>query len=134
MSTTAQQVNVERARRAYEAFANADMQGVSDILADNIVWHVAGGGVISGDYKGKDAVLGFFLKLAQETGGTFKAEVHDILANDVHVAALVTNSAERNGKSLKWNAVNVSHVDADGRATEFWTFVEEPGVVEEFFS
>jgi ketosteroid isomerase-like protein len=134
MSTTAQHANVERARRAYEAFAKADMQGVSEIMADNIVWHAAGVGVISGDYKGKDAVLGFFLKLAQETGGTFKAEVHDILANDEHVVALVTNSAERNGKRLEWKAANISHADAEGRTTEFWAFVEEPRVVEEFFS
>jgi ketosteroid isomerase-like protein len=134
MSTTAQHANVERARRAYQAFANADLQAVSDILADNIVWHVAGGGVISGEYKGKDAVLGFFMKLAQETGGTFKSDVHDILANDQHTVALVNNSAERNGKRLEWNAANISHTDPEGLVTEFWAFVEEPRIVEEFFS
>jgi len=65
MATTAQHVNVQNARRAYDAFAKGDMQTVGELMADNIVWHVAGGGVISGDYKGKDAVLGFFVKLAQ---------------------------------------------------------------------
>lgn len=134
MATTAEHVNVERARRAYEAFSTGDMQTVGELMADDVIWHVAGDSVISGDYKGKDGVFGFFGKLAQETGGTIKIEVHDILANDEHVAALVTNSAERNGKSLKWNAVNISHSDKEGRVTESWSFVEDSQVVQEFFS
>src|SRR5579872_713806 len=111
MATTTQHANVERARRAYEAFGKGDIQAVGEFMADGIVWHVGGDNAISGDYKGKDAVFGFFRKLMQETGGTFKSEVHDILANDQHGATLVTNSADRKGKHFEWRAVNVSHTD-----------------------
>jgi ketosteroid isomerase-like protein len=134
MATTAQHANVERARRAYEAFGKGDMQAVGEFMADDIVWHVGGNNVISGDYRGKDAVFGFFGRLMQETGGTFKTEVHDILANDKHGATLVTNTAERKGKSLEWRAVNLSHTDHDGRVTEFWVFPENSQELDEFFT
>jgi ketosteroid isomerase-like protein len=133
MATSAQHANVERARRAYEAFGKGDMQAVGEFMADGIVWHVSGTNVIAGDYRGKDAKFGFFGKLMQETGGTFKADVHDILANDKHVATLVTNTAERKGKRLEWRAVNVSHADAEGRVTEFWAFNENSAELDEFF-
>jgi len=134
MATTAQHVNVERTRRAYEAFAKGDMQVVGDMMADNIVWHVPGAGILAGDYRGKDAVFGFFGKLMQETGGTFKIDVHDILANGEHSVALVTNSGDRNGKHIEWRAANISHADAEGRMIEFWGFPEDTRAVDEFFS
>jgi ketosteroid isomerase-like protein len=134
MTTTVQHANVERARLAYEAFGKGDIEAVGQFMADDILWHVGGTNVISGDYRGRDAVFGFFGKLMQETGGTFKSEVHDILANDEHGAVLVTNTAERNGKHFEWRAVNVSHSDSEGRVTEFWAFTENSQEVDEFFS
>ncbi|HEX6493738.1 MAG TPA: hypothetical protein VF112_09515 [Candidatus Dormibacteraeota bacterium] len=40
------------------------------------------------------------MKNMQETEGTFKVEVHDILANDEHAVALAVVSGQRQGKSL----------------------------------
>jgi uncharacterized protein len=134
MATTEQNVNVERARVAYDAFARGDMEAVGEIMADGILWHSGGKNVISGEFRGKEAVFGFFAKLMQETGGTFKTEVHDILANGEHGAVLVTNTAERNGKRHEWRAVNVSHTDGDGRVTEFWAFPENSQELDEFFT
>jgi uncharacterized protein len=134
MATTAEHANVERGRRAYQTFAEGDMKALGEFMADDILWHVGGTNVIAGDYRGKEAVFGFFGKLVEETGGTFKAEVHAILADDEHGAALVTNRAERNGKRIEYRAVNVSHTDGEGRVTEFWAFPENSQELDEFFS
>jgi uncharacterized protein len=134
MATTAEHPNVERGRRAYEAFAKGDLQAVGDFMAADIVWHVGGTNVLSGDYRGKEAVFGFFGRLMQETGGTFKAEVHAILADDEHGVALVTQTAERNGKHIEYRAANISHTDSEGRVTEFWAFPENSQQLDEFFS
>ena len=71
MATTAQHANVQVARRGYEAFSRGDMATVRELLADDVEWHVGGNNPISGDYKGKDAVFGFFGKLMELTAGTF---------------------------------------------------------------
>jgi ketosteroid isomerase-like protein len=134
MATTAQHANIQRARRAYEAFDKADMETVSELMADDVVWHVGGNNALSGEYKGKDAVFGFFGKLMQLTGGTFKLEVHDILANDEHSVTLVTETAEKDGKKYENRAVHITHPDSQGRVKEFWAFNEDQAAGDAFFS
>src|SRR6202521_4925284 len=134
MATTAQHANVQRSRRAYEAFGKGDMATVGELMADDVVWHVGGSSPLSGDYKGKDAVFGFFGKLMQLTDGTFKLEVHDILANDDHSVTLVRTTAERNGKKLEGRAVHVTHNDSEGKVKEFWSFEENQAAGDAFFS
>jgi uncharacterized protein len=118
--------NVERARRGYEAFAKGDLATMSELMADDIVWHVKGVGPLNGDYHGRDQVFGFFGRLAEETGGTFRLDVQDILANDEHTAVLATLTASRGGKSIETLVVNVSRNDGDGRITEFWGATTDP--------
>src|SRR6266542_6911884 len=72
--------NVELPRRGYEAFAKGDLTTLSELIADDVTWHVAGAGPLSGTYHGRDEVLGFFGRLAEETVGTLRLAVHDVLA------------------------------------------------------
>jgi uncharacterized protein len=122
--------NVERARRGYAAFASGDIDTVMELFDDDIVWHVGGNNILSGDYKGKEAVFGFFGRLMQETGGSFRQEVHDILANDEHVVVLLQTSAERKGVRVDQRAVDIMHADADGKITEYWRFSEDSAAVD----
>ncbi len=126
--------NVERARRGYAAFGSGDLATLSELIADDAVWHAQGVGPLSGDYHGRDQVFGFFGRLAEETGGTFRLDVHDILANDEHTAVLATLTASRNGKSIEVPVVNVSHNDGNGRITEFWTSTTDPQAALDFWA
>ena len=125
--------NLEIARAGYEAFASGDLAAVSDLFSENIVWHSGGNNILTGDYVGKEAVLGFFGRLMQETGGSFSNDIHDMLANDDHGVALVHASATRGDKSLEGNTVHIFHMQ-DGKMTEFWAFPEDQGIVDEFWS
>ncbi len=124
--------NLEQAKKGYTAFAEGDMATVSSVLSDDIVWHVAGDNQLSGDYEGKEAVLGFFGRLMQETGGTFKNDIHDILVNDEHGVAIVESSASRNGKSIDTQAVHVFHM-RDGLMTEFWNITNQQEAWDDFY-
>lgn len=125
--------NEELIRNGYEAFSKADMEAVTEFFADDIVWHVGGQNPLSGDYRGKDEVIGFFAKLAQTTGGTLSLEIHDVIANDEHGVALVASTAEREGKKLEQRAAHIFHLK-DGKAVEFWGFGEDDRAADEFFS
>ena len=124
--------NLERARAGYEAFAAGDLAAVSDLLSDDIVWHSGGNNILTGDYEGKEAVLGYFGLLMQESGGTFTNDIHDMLANDEHGVALVTVAATRGGKSLEDHVVHVFHM-REGKMTEFWAYVEDQNAFDEFW-
>ena len=98
-----------------------------------LFWHVQGGGALSGDYHGRDQVFGFFGRVAEETGGTFRLDIHDILANDEHTVALATLTATRGGKSIEIPVANVSH-NRDGQVTEFWSAVTDPKAALDFWT
>lgn len=125
--------NAELLRRGYAAFSAGDMDTVSSLFAEDITWHNPGNNPLSGDYVGKEAVFGFFGKLMELTGGTTRLEVHDVVANDEHGVGLVQNHSERGGRTLDTRAVHVWHM-RDGKATEFWNFVEDAAAVDEFFN
>ena len=68
------------------------------------------------------------------TGGTFRNEIHDILANDEHGVVLVESSAQRpDGRSWTGRVAHIWHL-RDGKSTEFWLFNEDLATADAFFS
>ena len=125
--------NEKRFRDGYDAFGRGDMDAVKEFFHPDIVWHVGGHNIQTGDYKGHDDVIAFFMKSFELTEGTLKFEVHDVVSNGTHSVALVSQHLERNGTKLDSNAVHVLHVDADGRATESWFLPEKAAELDALF-
>lgn len=125
--------NEKLLRKGYEAFAKADMEGIQKLFHPDVVWHVDGRGPISGSYKGRDEVLGFMGELISRSDGTFKVEIHDVLANDEHAVALTTATAERNGKRYHGQGVATYHVKG-GKVTEAWFANNDQYSADEFWS
>jgi uncharacterized protein len=124
--------NEELIRRGYEAFLGGDLAALNDMFSDDIVWHVPGHNQLSGDYRGKDEVFGNFAKVFELTGGDFKLEIHDVLANDDHVAVLARATGKIGERSLDDNSVQLFHVK-DGKATEQWLYPGDQQATDEFW-
>jgi ketosteroid isomerase-like protein len=127
-------VNEELVREGYARFATGDVEALkSQYFAPDIVWHFPGHNPFSGDVDGVDAVLGWLGRSVQATGGTFRIDIHDVVANDEHAVALVRATAQRDGKSLDDNSVQVFHI-ADGKVTEVWTYPTDQEAADAFWS
>ena len=74
---------------------------------------------MSGEYRGRDAVFGFFGKLMEVTQGSFHADLHALFADEEHGVALVVLTASRGGRSVEVNEAHVFHL-RDGKVVEFW--------------
>jgi ketosteroid isomerase-like protein len=83
--------NKAATKAAYEAFANADLDGATKNMADDIEWVVPGNSSISGTYRGKDEVTQFFISLAAKS---FKTNPEHFIADGDHVVVLTRTSAE----------------------------------------
>ena len=93
--------NVAIMRRAYEAFNAGDIETITPLFDESAVWHLPGRSSMANDYQGRDAILAYFGQIAQETGGTFQAELQQLFAgDDGRVIGLQRSTAERNGKRL----------------------------------
>ena len=105
-------------RRAYEAFNTGDINTLTELFDESAVWHTPGRSWAASDYQGREATLAYFGRLGQETGGTFQAELQQLLADDDgRVVGIHRSTAERNGKRLEVGDCIVFQLK-DGRITD----------------
>jgi ketosteroid isomerase-like protein len=123
----------EVVHRAVDALTSGDMEAFSDCFSDDVVTHIPGRSRVAGDYAGKQAVLGYFGQLMELSGGTFGADVHDIVGNDDHAVGIYNLSADRDGQHGEWHWVNVYHV-RDDRIIEYWGHVVDQYSFDQFWS
>jgi ketosteroid isomerase-like protein len=87
-------------RRGYEAFNTGDVDTLMGLFAKDAVQHVPGNGPFAGTYKGPESILGYYAKLSEHTGGTFRAHLVDVHGDGSgHVVARHLIEAERNGQT-----------------------------------
>ncbi len=112
--------NEQVLRRAFAAFSSGDMATLrNEIFAPDLAWHFPGRSAIGGTFTGEEVFGRFFATLMERSAGTFRVEVHDILANDQHGVVLFQCRAEREGQALDDPTVGVYHL-RDGRITGAW--------------
>ena len=125
------QDDAELVRRGYEAFIAGDMEWLNEHLHENVVWHVPGHNLTSGDYRGREDVLGFFARSVQIALPEF--DIHDIVASDDHVVVLTSINWRRNDNGATWEGRigQVFHLEG-GRVLEVWTMGEDIGGFDQF--
>jgi ketosteroid isomerase-like protein len=121
-------------RRAYEAFNSADIETLTELFDEGAVWHLPGRSSMADDYHGREATLAYFGQLGQETGGTFRAELERLLADDDdRVVGIQRSTADRNGKHLDVRDCIVFQLK-DGRITDGREHFEDLYAWDEFWS
>jgi ketosteroid isomerase-like protein len=125
--------SVATIRRGYEAFNTGDMATLSEIIAEDVLWHSCGRGRFAGEKRGRDATFAYFGQIAELTGGSFRAELHDVAASEEHVVGIQTNTGTRNGKTLRLKFALVVHL-RDGKIAEVWENSEDTQTWDDFFA
>jgi acyl-CoA thioesterase FadM/ketosteroid isomerase-like protein len=104
---------------AADIYAGDDRQSVEDLLADDVVWHVPGSNPIAGDYRGKDAVLGYFRRLRSLTGATVRISEAGQVHHDDALVHLTDCAAQLGGRNVLWRTASAYRI-ANGRIAEAW--------------
>jgi ketosteroid isomerase-like protein len=120
--------NATLVRRMFDAMSRGDMQAASDALADDVEWHEIGR---------SEARHGKAELRAAMTGGavgdTISGALHDVVANDDHVIALVDATAARGGRTLTYRTAEIFHI-REGKAVERWAFSDDTAAIVAFFA
>lgn len=111
--------NVELFRQSFRALQDADPNALRSTLADDVVWHMVGS---EEPIRGADDVIATLT--ADMDGVEIDGDLHDVLANDDHVVALVSVRLRRGQDSTSYRAVEIGHV-RDGKLTERWAMVDD---------
>ncbi|MGW0334079.1 nuclear transport factor 2 family protein [Streptomyces sp. NPDC003011] len=121
-------------RRGYEAFTRGDMDTMRGLMASDATHHTPGSHPMSGDFKGQDAVIDMYGRLFEETAGTLRVELRNILVDGRgHAVAMHRFSAERGGKRIEENACIIFRIVGD-KITDLDECIEDIDMADDFWS
>ena len=93
--------NEDLVRQGYKAFGEGDMETLRSLYAPDAVHVATGNNPLSGEYKGIDAILGYYGKLFELSDGTFTVELQSTkVEGDDTVVATHRDKARRGDKTL----------------------------------
>jgi ketosteroid isomerase-like protein len=95
--------NENLVREGFAAFQKGDLFTLRyQVFADDIRYHIPGWSPIAGDHESTAQVIQLFTRLFELSGATFRIDLHDVVVNDEHAAALfiirTTSSAHTGGE------------------------------------
>lgn len=125
---------VQRLETWLTSYGVRDEGTMLDSLADDAVWHVGGTHRLSGHYRGRQAILGYFDSVRAETGDSMRLQPIEVIANDRHGAAFLRVTAERKGRRLDTLVADAFRFDDEGRIVEFWACNANQDSINEFWS
>jgi acyl-CoA thioesterase FadM/ketosteroid isomerase-like protein len=105
--------------RQREMYAGGGLAAVEELLADDVVWHVPGTSPIAGDYRGREAVIGYFRTRRELAGGTIKVTKSGDVSHDEALVQLADGEAALGGRDVVWRTAGVYRV-AGGKVAEAW--------------
>jgi uncharacterized protein len=118
MSTGTTEENSAIVRRGYDALNRADLATLTELFDRNASWHTSGRSPFAGDADGRDAVVARFGHYADETDGTFTADLKRVLTDeDGRVIGIHHTVAERGDKRLDVYCCIVFELE-DGRIVD----------------
>ncbi|HEX2155085.1 MAG TPA: nuclear transport factor 2 family protein [Acidimicrobiia bacterium] len=118
--------NVTAYREVHERMQQGDVEGVFDVLADDVVWHQIGGPTL----HGKDSVMEAMSGLE---GVEFDIDVHDVVGNGEHVIGLVEATVGMGDEAFRYRTAEIAHF-RDGKVTERWAFSDDTQRIIDFFA
>jgi uncharacterized protein len=120
-------------RRQAELYSGGSDEGVSEMLAEDVRWHVPGTSPIAGDHDGRDAVLAYMRKRREIAHGTMRMHPGTTLVDDDVVVQLVTGEATLNGRQVSWRTAGIYRF-SENRVAEAWLIPFEPDLFDRIWS
>jgi uncharacterized protein len=118
-SSETKEVVEEFLARQREMYAGGNLAAVEELLAAGVVWHVPGTSPIAGDYRGRDAVMGYFRLRRELAGGPILITKEGEANNDEALVQIADGRAPLGGREVAWRTAGVYRV-AESMIAEAW--------------
>jgi hypothetical protein len=115
-----QHPNVVRFREAVELLSHGELDSFLRFWSDDAVMHVPGSNSLSGNYSGRNGIRAFVQRMIDLSGGTFRLEPLEELADDKYLMVLMQVSARRGGMVYDVNDISALKFDPEGNFKEYW--------------
>jgi len=120
------------AQVAWESVSEGDVDALSEVFSDDLIWHASGRGPRSGVYTGRDAVLGYLASIG-DAAERFDSTLEHILVGEGQVAVLFRVFGERKGRELDTGFILLFRIEGS-RIAEVWAVPRDQYAVDEFWA
>jgi len=120
----------------WNALMAGDMEAFAPLVHEDCLVHYPGNHFLSGDHRGKLAVVDLYAKLYKIgiEQGTFIGEFHDGVTSDDHVCALIKYTLVLGaGQKLTGEAIGVFHLE-NGQMREYWLLERDQKMINDIFA
>lgn len=93
--------------KMYNDFNEGNFEGFLAACADDFTFELKGKSPLAGKYTKANFVSGFVAKIKELSGGTYKMDIHDVMASDQHGLVLSTVKVTTHGKPVELRTVHV---------------------------
>jgi ketosteroid isomerase-like protein len=123
--------NAALVRKQFETQGSStDPEAWLEGLSDDVEWHEIGRfEAINGKQALRETYMGADKPDWEITGG----DLHDVVANDEHVVALLNATAKRGDKTIDYRVAEIYHMQ-DGKITKRWAFSDDTKRIAAFFA
>ena len=123
-------------RTFFDALVTGKTEAALSCYAEDGVYRVSGNNLVSGNYRGRAAILSHHIKLMELTGGTMWLTFKDLIGEDNHAVLFWHVTAQRPGtdRSLDANGIMAFKVDDNGKFSESWFLYNDRRAYDDFFS
>lgn len=97
--------------KIYSKFVEGNVDGFLNDCPDSMTFQIAGKSKLAGKFNKTNFKSDYFKKMNELSLGTYKFEIHDILASDLHATVLGTVKATVNSKNYEIRTVHVWRLD-----------------------
>ncbi len=125
--------NALKLKAAHEAFQQGDIDALFGMMTPDLVWHMPGNNALSGDFVGREAILGSFATL-QANVDAYWAWPLDYFGSDDHVVLVAKVRAERGDKQLDCLECLLWRVTPEGKLAEVWHTALDEKAWDTFFT
>lgn len=124
----------EKAQRiadGMQAVSQGDIERFGEILlADDVTWHWSGQSPVSGDYEGRDAVMGLVRGFYQGSSESLKVQPLEVLEGEDHAMTFTRVTIDEEGAELDVIMADAMRFGPDGRVVEYWTLSNDQQAVD----
>jgi ketosteroid isomerase-like protein len=91
----------------YAHFTPLNISKALELCTETFTFQIAGKSKLSGKFNKNTFAHDFMNRAMELSNGTFKFEVHDILASDLHATVLASSKVTRGDKTVELRTVHV---------------------------
>jgi len=125
--------DLETVRDYFLALSAGDFDAAFERVSEDVVWHIDATHPLAGDVRGKPALRRRLAEFGERSGGTVRLDLKDVMGNGAFVALTIHFSAQREGRSMSMDGVDLFRMEG-GKVAEIWLFSADQDEEDRFWS